>query len=130
TFQQDRVPPTLTVGNYVRFVVPGRVTAAEIDEILEFFGCPPAHTRLETVDVGTRRIIEVAAHVLSRPRVLLLDEPAAGLSHAEHLGFGDCIRELPERYGISVLLVEQFTHMALGIATEAMVVSSGRVSYH
>src|SRR5699024_140614 len=102
----------------------------DIAERLASLRRPPAHTRRQPGDGGTRRSIEVAAPGRSRPRVLLLDEPAAGLSHAEHLGLGDCIRELPERYGISVLLVEQVTHMALGIATEAMVVSSGRVSYH
>ena len=71
---------------------PGGVTRAEIDEVLEFFGCPGARARLSSVDVGTRRLVEVAAAVLSRPRVLVLDEPAAGLSHAEHLALGERLR--------------------------------------
>lgn len=40
TFQQDRVPPALTVGAYVRFVARRRLAASDIDEVLEFFGCP------------------------------------------------------------------------------------------
>lgn len=127
TFQQDRVPPTLTVGTYVRFVARGHATAADVVEVLDFFGCPPAHTRLTNVDVGTRRVVEVAAHVLSRPRVLLLDEPAAGLSQAEHAGFGDRIRALPDRFGISVLLIEHDLDMVRAVCDTITVLDFGQV---
>lgn len=106
TFQQDRVPPSLTIDAYVRFAARRRLTNAEIAEALEFFGCPRANTRLASVDVGTRRLVEVAANVLSRPRVLLLDEPAAGLSHEEHVDLGRRLTQVPARYGTSIILIE------------------------
>ena len=62
-----------------------------------FFGCPTASTPISVVDVGTRRLIEVAANVAARPKLLVLDEPAAGLSHEEHLEFGQRLRLVPEQ---------------------------------
>ena len=67
----------------------------EIDEVLDFFGCPTASTPISVVDVGTRRLIEVAANVAARPKLLVLDEPAAGLSHEEHIEFGQRLRLVP-----------------------------------
>src|SRR5262249_29633871 len=68
TFQQDRVPPRLTVDAYVRFVARRRLTAKEIADALEFFGCPPERTPLSWVDVGARRLVEVVGHLLSKPK--------------------------------------------------------------
>ena len=127
TFQQDRVPPSLTVGAYVRFVARRRVARDEIDSTLEFFGCPPARARLSSVDVGTRRLIEVAANVLSRPRLLILDEPAAGLSHEEHLALATRIRDLPGRFGISVVIIEHDLDLVRSVCPRLTVLDFGRV---
>lgn len=127
TFQQDRVPPRLTIDSYLRFVARRRVSLAEIDEVLDFFGCPPGHTRLLTVDVGTRRLVEVAANVLARPKVLLLDEPAAGLSHDEHVALGDRLRSLPDRYGLSVVLIEHDLEMVRSVCRTITVLDFGEV---
>ncbi|MCM3656086.1 branched-chain amino acid ABC transporter ATP-binding protein/permease [Agromyces mediolanus] len=127
TFQQDRVPPALTVDAYVRFVARRRVTAEEVAEVLDFFGCPPARTRLAGVDVGTRRLVEVAANVLARPRVLLLDEPAAGLSHEEHLELGARLREVPARYGMAIVLIEHDLDLVRTVCSTLTVLDFGRV---
>ncbi|MFK4731377.1 ATP-binding cassette domain-containing protein [Agromyces mediolanus] len=127
TFQQDRVPPALTVDAYVRFVARRRVTAEEVAEVLDFFGCPPARTRLSGVDVGTRRLVEVAANVLARPRVLILDEPAAGLSHEEHLELGVRLREAPARYGMSIVLIEHDLDLVRSVCSSLTVLDFGRV---
>ncbi len=127
TYQQDRVPPSLTVEAYLRFVARRRVSRAEIDEVLEFFGCPGARARLSSVDVGTRRLVEVAAAVLSRPRVLVLDEPAAGLSHAEHLALGARLREAPARFGMSIVLIEHDLDLVRTVCSSLTVLDFGRV---
>jgi branched-chain amino acid transport system permease protein len=127
TFQQDRVPPSLTVDAYVRFVVGRRISAAEVADVLDFFGCPPARTRLASVDVGTRRLIEVAANVLSRPRVLLLDEPAAGLSHEEHLELGERLRQVPERFGCAIVLIEHDLDLVRTVCRTLTVLDFGKV---
>ncbi|WP_435743434.1 branched-chain amino acid ABC transporter ATP-binding protein/permease [Microbacterium sp. PMB16] len=130
TFQQDRVPPALTVGAYVRFVARRRLAASDIDEVLEFFGCPPAQARLSSVDVGTRRLVEVAANVISRPRLLILDEPAAGLSHDEHLALAARLRELPARYGVALIIIEHDLDLVRSVCPTLTVLDFGRVIAH
>lgn len=127
TYQQDRVPPTLSVGAYMRFVSRGQAKPAEIAELLEFFSCPPASTPLSLVDVGTRRLIEVAASIAAKPKVLLLDEPAAGLSHEEHVEFGDRLRQVPSRYGVTILLIEHDLDLVRSVSTSITVLNFGEV---
>ncbi|MCO1338882.1 branched-chain amino acid ABC transporter permease [Kocuria polaris] len=127
TFQQDRVPPSLTIDEYVRFVARRRLTPSEIVEVLNFFGCPPAPTRLSSVDVGTRRLVEVAANVLATPRLLILDEPAAGLSHDEHLALAARLRELPARYGVSLIIIEHDLDLVRSVCPTLTVLDFGKV---
>lgn len=127
TFQQDRVPPALTVEAYLRFVARRAVSVAEITEVLDFFGCPDAATRLVSVDVGTRRLIEVAANVLARPSLLILDEPAAGLSHDEHVELGRRLRAVPERYDMSIVLIEHDLDLVRTVCSTLTVLDFGTV---
>lgn len=127
TFQQDRVPPSLTVAAFVRFVARRRIDAAEIEETLAFLGCPSGASRLSDIDVGTRRLIEVAAHVLARPKVLVLDEPAAGLSHEEHLALAARLREIPERFGLSIIIIEHDLDLVRSVCPQLTVLDFGRV---
>jgi len=127
TYQQDRVPTTLTVGGFVRFVSGRKMTEEEVSEVLEFFGCPAPSIPLRTVDVGTRRLVEVAANVAAKPKLLLLDEPAAGLSHAEHLVFANRIKQTPEKYGISILLIEHDLDLVRSVCSELVVLNFGEV---
>ncbi|UJW31285.1 ATP-binding cassette domain-containing protein [Saccharothrix sp. AJ9571] len=127
TFQQDRVPPGLTVEAYLRFVARRRVSTAEIAEALGFFGCPAARTPLSQVDVGARRLVEVVGHLLARPRVLLLDEPAAGLPHSEHVAFGERLRQVPARFGVSVLLIEHDLDLVRSVCDTVTVLDFGQV---
>ncbi|QWF85363.1 branched-chain amino acid ABC transporter ATP-binding protein/permease [Amycolatopsis sp. CA-230715] len=127
TFQQDRVPPGLTVGAYVRFVARRRVSESEISDALDFFGCPSSRTPLSRVDVGARRLVEVAGHLLAKPRVLLLDEPAAGLPHEEHVALGARLRQVPARFGVSVLLIEHDLDLVRSVCDTITVLDFGKV---
>lgn len=127
TFQQDRVPPSLTVGDFVTFIARGRATRAEIAEVLEFFGCPGPATRIANVDVGTRRLIEVAANVAAKPRLLILDEPAAGLSHEEHVAFGQRLRSVPSRYDTTILIIEHDLDLVRSVCSSITVLNFGEV---
>ena len=127
TYQQDRVPPSLTVGAYVKFVARRRIDPEELAETLEFFGCPPASARLNSIDVGTRRLIEVAANVMARPKLLILDEPAAGLSHEEHLALAARLRELPDRFGMSLVIIEHDLDLVRSVCPRLTVLNFGKV---
>ena len=127
TFQQDRVPPQLTVEAYVQFVARKRLDHEELTDALSFLGCPAPSEQLANVDVGTRRLIEVAAAVLSGPRVLILDEPAAGLSHEEHLLFGQRLTRIPSRFDTAIVLIEHDLDLVRSVCTELTVLDFGRV---
>jgi len=127
TFQQDRVPSTMTVGAYVRFVAGPDASKQKIDEVLGFFGCPKQSTPLHLIDVGTRRLIEVAANVAAGPKLLLLDEPAAGLSHEEHLAFADRLRAVPERFDVTLLIVEHDLDLVRSVCSNLVVLDFGEV---
>ncbi|HWM33102.1 MAG TPA: ATP-binding cassette domain-containing protein [Pseudolysinimonas sp.] len=127
TFQQDRVPPSLTVGAYVRFLARRPVPSDQLADLLAFFGCPPAGARIRDIDVGTRRILEVAAALAAAPRVLILDEPAAGLSHEEHLAFGRRLRRVPARFGTALLVIEHDLDLVRTVCSRITVLNFGAV---
>lgn len=127
TFQQDRVPPQLTVESYVRFVTRTRIDHDELSDALTFLGCPAPEERLANVDVGTRRLIEVAAAVLAGPKVLILDEPAAGLSHEEHLLFGQRLSRIPSRFDTAIIIIEHDLDLVRTVCTEITVLDFGKV---
>ncbi|MET0780058.1 MAG: ATP-binding cassette domain-containing protein [Microbacterium sp.] len=127
TFQQDRVPPGLSIEAYVRFVARRRVSRAEIAELLDFFGCPDQATPLALVDVGTRRLVEVAAQLAARPRVLILDEPAAGLSHEAHIALGERLVHVPVRFGAALILIEHDLDLVRRVCPRIVVLDFGQV---
>lgn len=127
TFQQDRVPPSLTVYEYVNFITRGQASREEILDVLAFFGCPAPEVRISNVDVGSRRIIEVAANIAARPRLLILDEPAAGLSHEEHVAFGQRLRQVPQRYQAAILIIEHDLDLVRSVCQYITVLDFGEV---
>ena len=72
---------------------------------------------------GERRQLEMVLALVSRPRVLLLDEPASGLSPAERQRIGEIIRSLPAE--ITVIFIEHDMDVALGIADRVTVLQQG-----
>ncbi|TDD31917.1 branched-chain amino acid ABC transporter ATP-binding protein/permease [Actinomadura sp. KC06] len=127
TFQQDRVPTGLTVGAYLRFAAHRTVTRDELEDVRDFLGCPPAAAHVLDLDVGSRRLLEVAAAILARPKLIVLDEPAAGLAHAESLALADRLIEVPARYGASVLLIEHDLDMVRHACATIVVLDAGSV---
>ena len=74
---------------------------------IEFVGLEAdSGTRVGTLGVRERRLVEVARAVVGRPRLVLLDEPAAGLPDEETEHLGQVIRQIPEHMGALVILVD------------------------
>ncbi len=118
TFQTDRTIPELTIEEYVRLAAGRRLTAAEFDELRGFLGLPGGSVPIGSLDIGTRRLVEICGALASRPAVLLLDEPAAGLAQSESLVLAERIRQMPARFGVGVLLIEHdMEHVQLAAGT-------------
>lgn len=77
---------------------------------------------------GQQQMLAIARALLSRPKLLLLDEPSLGLAPQIVVQIFDVIRDL-NKQGMSVLLVEQNARMALRIAHRAYVLETGRVTF-
>ncbi|MGD9484936.1 ATP-binding cassette domain-containing protein [Streptomyces sp. TRM70308] len=127
TFQTTAIAPELTQYEYLTIGAGRRLSRGEADELLEFFGCPPGDVPVSITDAGTRRLLDVAAAVAARPRAALLDEPAAGQSAAESLTLGRRLAEVPERFGVSVLLVEHDMDLVRAACREVTVLDFGHV---
>ncbi|MCK0195851.1 ABC transporter ATP-binding protein [Ancylobacter sp. 6x-1] len=84
-----------------------RAAIAEAAELLDFVGLGPevAARVATTLSYGHQRRVEIARALMSRPKLLLLDEPLAGMNAVEKVEIADLVRQVRER-GISVLLIE------------------------
>jgi len=80
---------------------------AEVLSAIEFAGLEtPPNAKVAGLGVRERRLVEVARAVVGRPRVVLLDEPAAGLPDEETDHLGRMIQRIPEQFGALVILVD------------------------
>jgi branched-chain amino acid transport system ATP-binding protein len=80
-----------------------------------------------TLSGGEQQMLAIARALMSRPRLLLLDEPSLGLAPLIVRGIFDIIRTLHET-GVTILLVEQNASLALQIADRAYVLEAGRLT--
>jgi branched-chain amino acid transport system permease protein len=131
TFQQGRTIPDLTVEQYVRLGLSSHQNRAldrtHLVELLAFLDCPPPSTVIKSIDVGTRRLIEVCAALAARPAIVMLDEPSAGLGTTESLALAARIASIPSLYGPSVLLVEHDMELVNAAASQVVVMDFGNV---
>ena len=85
------------------------------------------HQLAGTLSGGEQQMLAIARALMSRPRLLLLDEPSLGLAPLIVRGIFAIIRELHEA-GVTILLVEQNAHAALQIADRGYVLEAGRLT--
>ena len=103
-----------------------RLTQDAID-ILGYLGLADMALRPAAgLPFGTLKRIELARAMAAKPRLLLLDEPASGLTHAEVDELGQTIRDLRDRFGLTVLLVEHHMQLVMGISDKVVVLDFGR----
>lgn len=130
--QLDNVFPNLTVlenlqmGSFIRGSDP--TIRDDIEEIFDLF--PEIERRrnqkAKTLSGGERQMLAVARALMSKPKILLLDEPTAGLSPKAGTSLMKKIREIRDR-GVTILLVEQNVKRSLEIADKGYVLVSGRI---
>jgi ABC-type branched-subunit amino acid transport system ATPase component len=122
TFQTPAVFATLTVHENLRLAARTGAGLAHLDT----FGLGPVSGRAAgALPHGRRRLLEIAMALAGEPRVLLLDEPAAGLTDGETGTLLDSLRHLPEP--VAVLLVEHNQEFVRAFADTVTVLHQGRV---
>jgi branched-chain amino acid transport system ATP-binding protein len=141
TFQITNLFPTLTVSDNLalalRALAPRKFSllgsprldskeAARIEHVLgavRLAGRAGASVR--QLSYGEQRQLELALALVGSPRLLLLDEPAAGLSPAERAMVGDIIRTLPRE--LTLILIEHDMDLALGLVDRVTCMHEGRI---
>ena len=134
TFQTVQTIESLTVYENVRTV---HEHAAEdsrserqdaVDDVLSFVGLSDVRDDVvRTLSQRDRRFIEVARAIVGAPRVVLLDEPAAGLPEEETEHLAQIIRSVPERTGATVILVDHDMSLVRACCEWTAVLDFGRL---
>jgi len=105
-----------------------RQTAAAAGELLAQVGLAAvAEEPAGGLPYGLQRRLEIARALATQPRLLLLDEPAAGMNPRETAELDDLIRRLRDATGIAVLLIEHDMRLVMGLAERIVVLDSGRL---
>ncbi|MGM0451893.1 MAG: ABC transporter ATP-binding protein [Thermodesulfobacteriota bacterium] len=95
-------------------------------ELLDFVGLSGYADRCSgDLPFGWQRLLELARALAARPRLLLLDEPAAGLNMSETGQLGDLIQQIRSQ-GVSVLLVEHDMNLTMTVSDRIVVLDQGR----
>ena len=105
-----------------------RLPAAEADRLLERVGMLEHAERVcSTLAYGDLKRVELAMALAGRPKLLLMDEPTAGMASAERGALMELAAQLARREGTAVLFTEHDMDMVFGFATRVLVLHSGRL---
>jgi branched-chain amino acid transport system ATP-binding protein len=105
----------------------GRRHGERIREIAEFLDLgDKLHTPVGVLSYGDQKRVEVARALCTEPRLLLLDEPVAGMNAEETSRMAEAIREIRSALGISIVLVEHDMGMVMSLADRVTVLDFGR----
>ncbi len=125
-FQQMSVRENLEMGGYSR---PATEIASSLEDVFQRF--PRLKEREKqiagTLSGGEQQMLAMARALMSKPRLMMLDEPSMGLAPILVEQIFDIIREL-HAAGTTILLVEQNAQMALSVADRAYVLETGNIS--
>ncbi len=127
TFVELTVTENLRLGAYTR---RDRQVKSDIERVTEYFPwmAERGGQRAGTLSGGEQQMLALGRALMSRPRLLLLDEPSLGLAPMIVREFFRIVRELNENEGLTVLVVEQDARIALSISRRAYVLEVGRVA--
>jgi branched-chain amino acid transport system ATP-binding protein len=133
TFQTEQAVATMSVFENVLMVLehtgaPISARRQNVIDAAEFVGLGALlDHRVETLGAAERRLVEVARAVVGQPKVVLLDEPAAGLPDEETVVLGRIITRIPEFSGALVVLVDHDMELVSATCANVAVLDFGHV---
>ena len=133
TFQTEQAVATMTVFENVLMVLehtgaPMSTRRRSVIDAAEFVGLGPRLSeRVETLGAAERRLVEVARAVVGGPKLVLLDEPAAGLPDEETTALGEVITQIPEFAGALVILVDHDMELVGATCENVAVLDFGHI---
>jgi branched-chain amino acid transport system ATP-binding protein len=142
TFQITHIFPRLSVFENVRISAQSRKTsfnfwrkADSLEDIndktmrvLEMVQLAASHDRISsTLSHGEKKYLEIGIALATNPKLLLLDEPTAGMSPAETILATELIRNLRDKLSLTIVLVEHDMSVVMKISDEVLCLNEGRV---
>ena len=133
TFQTEQAIASLSVYENVLLVhehsgASASTRRADVIDAVEFVGLGPRiRDQVDTLGAAERRLVEVARAVVGKPRLVLLDEPGAGLPDDETAALGEVIKQIPERTGALTILVDHDMDLVGATCTHVAVLDFGHV---
>ena len=141
TFQQTRIYAGMTCVQNLVISVPTselgwramlrRTPAADLekaDELLEFVGLyPKRHLRSGDLSFGQQKLLELAMALMSAPKMLLLDEPTAGINPTLINGLLERLRRVNEQFGITLLVIEHNMRVIMNLASYLYCLAHGEL---
>ena len=133
TFQTEQAIEELSVFDNLAMIhehskMGGATRRRDVLDAIAFVGLRgDPYAKVGTLGAGDRRLVEVARAVVGKPRVVLLDEPAAGLPDRETEHIGAVIRRIPEHTGALVILVDHDMSLVSGCCSETSVLDFGKL---
>ncbi len=110
-----------------RFHEAEEIAEADAMKLLDIFDLRSrAHSYAKNLPYGDQRRLEIARALAVRPKVLLLDEPAAGLNTGETLALMSTIHDIRDRFGLAILLIEHNMELVMGICERILVLNYGK----
>ncbi|TYO83955.1 ABC transporter ATP-binding protein [Oceanicella actignis] len=120
-----RSHPLSSVFAFGRRSAEDEAVAAHVEELLDMTGLRPvAETKTGAISSAQQRFLMIATALAARPKVVLLDEPAAGLVAHERKELGRLIREIRDS-GVAVLVIEHHMGLIMEICTRIVVLNFG-----
>jgi len=131
TFQTEQAIADLSVYDNVAMITSplgGAARRADVLAAIDFVGLSQlSAARVASLSAGQRRLVEVARTVAGKPRLILLDEPAAGLPDAETAHLTSLIREIPTRTGALTILVDHDMSLVSAVCGTTAVLDFGKL---
>ena len=114
------------MGHELTVIGPSRDALREADEVIVELGLSDhAEKPVGDLPFGVQKTVELGRALAARPRLILLDEPAAGMNGEETRELGVVIRRLRDTRGMTVLLVEHDMRLVMGICDRIVVLDHG-----
>ena len=105
-----------------------RAKREAVDQVVGSFGLDRfRHHQIAQLSTGTRRVVDLASIVLARPRLLLLDEPTAGIAQREAEAFVPLLRRLHSLADTTIVLVEHDVPLVFALCSQVVMMELGRV---
>jgi len=117
------------IGSLLRlggFYKEEKLVAKKIDELLEFFKLSEMRNEESTsLPYGDQRRLEIVRALATEPKLLLLDEPAAGMNPTEKINLMNLIKQIRDEFNIAILLIEHDMSLVMGVCERILVLDYG-----